>query len=130
MRILQLVAGEKWTGAAAVVFDQTAALVAAGVEAQFAFVSNSLLERRLLPLGWARPLLTRPTGPFDYVQDAARLRATIRRERFDLVLRRRDYFEPGPQALFKLARGPEFASRAAALGGYEVADSGTVLLNR
>jgi molybdate-binding protein len=51
-------------------------------------------------------------------------------ERFDLVLRRRDYFEPGPQALFKLARGPEFAARAAALGGYEIADSGTVLLNR
>lgn len=51
-------------------------------------------------------------------------------ERFDLVLRRRDYFEPGPQALFKLAHGPEFKSRAAALGGYEVADSGTVLLNR
>ena len=51
-------------------------------------------------------------------------------ERFDLVLRRRDYFEPGPQALFKLARGPELASRAAALGGYEIADSGTVLLNR
>ena len=51
-------------------------------------------------------------------------------ERFDLVLRRRDYFEPGPQALFKLARSPEFASRAAALGGYEVADSGMVLLNR
>ncbi len=51
-------------------------------------------------------------------------------EKFDLVLRRRDYFEPGPQALFKLARGPEFMSRAAALGGYEVADTGTVLLNR
>ncbi|HEY8267787.1 MAG TPA: helix-turn-helix transcriptional regulator [Xanthobacteraceae bacterium] len=51
-------------------------------------------------------------------------------EKFDLVLRRRDYFEPGPQVLFKLARSPEFASRAAALGGYEVADSGTVLLNR
>lgn len=51
-------------------------------------------------------------------------------EKFDLVLRRRDYFEPGPQALFKLARGPEYASRAAALGGYDVTDSGTVLLNR
>jgi len=51
-------------------------------------------------------------------------------ERFDLVLRRRDYFEPGPQALFKLARSPELASRAVALGGYEIADSGTVLLNR
>ena len=28
MRVLQLVAGEKWTGPAAVVFDQTAALIA------------------------------------------------------------------------------------------------------
>ena len=51
MRLLQLVAGEKWTGAAAVVYDQTAALVAAGVEAQFGFVRDSPLSRRLLPLG-------------------------------------------------------------------------------
>ena len=51
-------------------------------------------------------------------------------ERFDLVLRRRDYFEPGPQALFKLARSAEFAARAAALGGYEIAESGSVVLNR
>lgn len=51
-------------------------------------------------------------------------------ERFDLVLRRRDYFEPGPQALFRLAQRPEFATRAAALGGYDVAETGTVLLNR
>jgi excisionase family DNA binding protein len=51
-------------------------------------------------------------------------------ERFDLVLRRRDYFEPGPQALFRLARSAEFAARAAALGGYEIAESGSVVLNR
>jgi molybdate-binding protein len=51
-------------------------------------------------------------------------------ERFDLVLRRRDYFEPGPQALFKLGRSTEFAARAAALGGYDVAESGSVVLNR
>ena len=41
MRVLNLVAGQKWTGTAAVVFDQTAALVDAGVEAQFAFVGDS-----------------------------------------------------------------------------------------
>ena len=63
MRVLNLVAGEKWTGPAAVVFDQTAALVAAGIEAQYAFVAGSLLAQRLLPLGWARPLLTHPRTP-------------------------------------------------------------------
>jgi glycosyltransferase involved in cell wall biosynthesis len=85
VRILQLVAGEKWTGPAAVVFDQTAALVSAGIEAQFGFIGDSPLARRLHPLGWARPLLTRPRGPGDYWRDVARLRATLVREKFDVV---------------------------------------------
>jgi putative molybdopterin biosynthesis protein len=51
-------------------------------------------------------------------------------ERFDLVLRRRDYFEPGPQALFALMRSPAFAARATALGGYNTTESGRVVLNR
>jgi glycosyltransferase involved in cell wall biosynthesis len=85
VRILNLVAGEKWTGAAAVVYDQTAALVASGIEAQFGFVRDSPLSRRLLPLGWARPLLSRPRGPLDYVRDVRSLRETLRRESFDVV---------------------------------------------
>src|SRR5688572_22386505 len=85
MRILQLVAGEKWTGAAAVVFDQTAALVAAGVETQFGFVRGSPLAARLGPLGWARPLLSRSRGPGDYLRDRRTLAETILRERFDVV---------------------------------------------
>ncbi len=51
-------------------------------------------------------------------------------ERFDLVLRRRDYFEPGPQALFALMRSPVFTARATALGGYDTTESGCVVLNR
>ncbi len=85
MRILNLVAGEKWTGPAAVAFDQTAALVAAGVEAQFAFVAGSLLAQRILPLGWARPLITHPRTPGNVLRDARRLRETILRERFDIL---------------------------------------------
>jgi glycosyltransferase involved in cell wall biosynthesis len=85
MRLLQLVAGEKWTGAAAVVYDQTAALVASGVEAQFGFVRDSPLAARLLPLGWARPLLSRPRGPLNHARDVRSLRETLRRERFDVV---------------------------------------------
>ena len=85
MRILQLIAGEKWTGAAAVVFDQTAALVAAGVEAQFGFVRDSPLARRLLPLGWARPLLSPARERLRYFRDVRELRETIDRESFDVV---------------------------------------------
>jgi excisionase family DNA binding protein len=51
-------------------------------------------------------------------------------ESFDLVTRRRDYFEKGAQALFGFMRTPAFTARAAALGGYDTAETGRVLLNR
>ncbi len=85
MRVLNLVAGQKWTGTAAVVFDQTAALVAAGIEAQFGFVGNSPLAERLFPLGWARPILSPLRGPLDYVREIRRLSQTLGREPFDVV---------------------------------------------
>src|SRR5262249_58759065 len=40
-------------------------------------------------------------------------------EHFDLVLRQRDYFLPGPQALFAFLRSPVLRERAAELGGYD-----------
>ena len=49
-------------------------------------------------------------------------------ERFDLVLRQRDYFMPGPQALFGFMRQPVLRDRAAELGGYDVSDAGAVRL--
>jgi excisionase family DNA binding protein len=49
-------------------------------------------------------------------------------ERFDLVMRQRDYFMKGPQALFGFMRGAGFPERAAELGGYDVDDSGAVRL--
>ncbi len=141
MRILNLVAGEKWTGPAAVVFDQTAALIAAGVEAQFAFVAGSPLAERLLPLGWARPLITHPRTPGNFLRDAARLRETILREKFDILnahtthdhalaalaavgtparlartLHHLRYARPGPASslLFRRTRAFAFSNRAIA----------------
>ncbi len=49
-------------------------------------------------------------------------------ERFDLVLRQRDYFLPGPQSLFAFARTAGFRERAAELGGYDVGEVGRVRL--
>lgn len=50
----------------------------------------------------------------------------LRWERFDLALRRRDYFEPPLQRLLRFARDEAFARQAAALGGYGIAETGTV----
>lgn len=49
-------------------------------------------------------------------------------ERFDLVMRQRDYFMKGPQALFGFMRDAGFPERAAELGGYDVGDAGAVRL--
>jgi putative molybdopterin biosynthesis protein len=53
----------------------------------------------------------------------------VHRERFDLALRRRDYFEKPVQALLGFARTPVFAAHAAELGGYDIARLGEVAYN-
>jgi putative molybdopterin biosynthesis protein len=50
-------------------------------------------------------------------------------ERFDLLLRRRDYFEPPFQRLLAFAAGPSFRDHAASLTGYDVSSLGTVRYN-
>ena len=50
-------------------------------------------------------------------------------ERLDLVLRRRDYFEPPVQTLLAFLRTPEFGAQAKALGGYDVSATGRVVFN-
>jgi putative molybdopterin biosynthesis protein len=47
-------------------------------------------------------------------------------ERFDLVMRNRDYFRPPLQRLLNFLRAPEFAARAKELGGYDVSGAGAV----
>jgi putative molybdopterin biosynthesis protein len=49
-------------------------------------------------------------------------------ERFDLVLRQRDYFLPAQQALFSFLGSAAFRSRAKALPGYDIGETGKVRL--
>ena len=49
-------------------------------------------------------------------------------ERFDLVMRQRDYFMKGPQALFEFVRQAGFRDRASEFGGYDVGEAGAVRL--
>ncbi len=50
-------------------------------------------------------------------------------ERFDLLVGRRDYFEPPFQALLAITRTRRFAERAATLGGYDLSGTGAVHYN-
>jgi len=47
-------------------------------------------------------------------------------ERFDLVMRQRDYFRPPMQTFLKLLGSSAFAARAAALGGFDVSGAGAI----
>lgn len=53
----------------------------------------------------------------------------LHRERYDLAIARRDYFEPSFQALLKFARSPRFVERAKALAGYDISGLGQVIYN-
>lgn len=47
-------------------------------------------------------------------------------ERFDLVVRQRDYFRPPMQTLVTFFHSPTFAARAKEIGGYDISDIGVV----
>ena len=107
--------------------------------------AQQLLETRLAEAGLASPdrMLVCPTGT-DLAQAvraghadcgvASRAVAAaaglaflpLAWERFDLAMRQRDYFRPAMQALAAFLRQPAFAAHAADLGGYDVAQAGTV----
>ena len=53
----------------------------------------------------------------------------LHREPFDLVMRRRAYFEPPVQHLLAFTREPRFRRQAEALGGYDVSATGEIVHN-
>jgi molybdate-binding protein len=53
----------------------------------------------------------------------------LTRERFDVVVYRRAYFEPPFQRFVKFCESPAFAAKAGELGGYDISGLGTVRYN-
>ncbi len=53
----------------------------------------------------------------------------LMRERYDLLVNRRDYFEPPLQSLVAFTRNQSFRARVAELGGYDVSGLGRIHLN-
>jgi len=53
----------------------------------------------------------------------------LHRERYDLMIRRRDFFQPPLRRLMAFCESPEFSARAAEMAGYDLAGFGTVHFN-
>ena len=53
----------------------------------------------------------------------------LQKERYDLAIRRREYFEPGFQKFLAFTRAERFADKADSLGGYDVSGLGRVVYN-
>jgi putative molybdopterin biosynthesis protein len=53
----------------------------------------------------------------------------LAKERFDLVTRRFDYFEPPIQKLLSFCRSTAFTEKAEELGGYDIRNTGGIVLN-
>jgi putative molybdopterin biosynthesis protein len=53
----------------------------------------------------------------------------LQRERYDIAVGRRDYFEPSFQRLLGFTRSARFAEKAAELGGYDISGLGRVVYN-
>jgi putative molybdopterin biosynthesis protein len=51
------------------------------------------------------------------------------RERFDLLVWRREWFEPPVQQLLKFTRSPRFRERAEQLSGYDISGLGNIHFN-
>lgn len=98
VRVLHLVAADRWTGAAATALQLAEALRAAGVECHFAYRPGRNLEQRLSALPWCRPALVKERTP-------GQLRAAVHRvgslaQGFDVL----HVHLPHDHALLRLAR--------------------------
>ncbi len=74
MRVLHLVAADRWTGAAATALQLVEALRDAGVDARFAYRPGHNLETRLAGLDWARPILVKERSLGDLRRTVAAVR--------------------------------------------------------
>jgi len=85
MRVLHLVSGNRWTGAASPAFFEAVALRETGVEALYAYVGGYNLQDRIGHLPWALPMIEKRQNPASFLRNANRLSDFVRKEGVDLV---------------------------------------------
>jgi glycosyltransferase involved in cell wall biosynthesis len=85
MRVLHLAAGNRWTGAAAPAFAETAALREAGVDAHYAYVGGYKLQQTLAHVDFAHPVIAKRQNPVSFLRTAAAIENLVKRHGFDVI---------------------------------------------
>lgn len=85
MRILHLVSGNRWTGAASPSFFETVALREAGVDALYAYVGGYNLQDRVRHLSWTTPLIEKRQNPASFIRNAKQLADFVRQQKIDIL---------------------------------------------
>lgn len=85
MRVLHLVSGNRWTGAASPAFFEVVALRETGVDALYAYVGGYNLQDRIGHLTWALPMIEKRQNPASFLRNADHLTEFVRRESVDLI---------------------------------------------
>ena len=85
MKVLHLAAGNRWTGAAATAFAETAALREAGVDAHYAYVGGYKLQQKLAHYDFAHPVIAKAQNPWSFARTVESIARLIDHHRFDVV---------------------------------------------
>lgn len=85
MRVLHLVSGNRWTGAAAPAFFEAVALRETGVDALYAYVGGYNLQDRIGHLPWTLPLIEKKQNPASFLRNGGHLADFVRREGIDIL---------------------------------------------
>ncbi|MDP9361008.1 MAG: glycosyltransferase family 4 protein [Acidobacteriota bacterium] len=85
MKVLHLAAGNRWTGATAPAFAETAALREAGVDAHYAYVGGYKLQQKIGHYDFAHPIIAKAQNPWSFAHTVEVIARLIDHHRFDVV---------------------------------------------
>lgn len=85
MKVLHVVAGNRWTGAAAPAFAEVAALRAEGVDAHYAYVGGYKLEAKIGHRDFTHPIIPKAQNPLSFAAALRSINHLIEHHGFDII---------------------------------------------
>jgi glycosyltransferase involved in cell wall biosynthesis len=85
MKVLHLASANRWTGAAAPAFAETAALREAGIDAHYAYVGGYKLAAKLERVDFAHPIIEKAQNPRAFRRSVSALERLLLHHRFDVI---------------------------------------------
>ena len=85
MKVLHLASANRWTGAAAPAFAETAALREAGIDAHYAYVGGYKLGAKLARVDFAHPVIDKAQNPSAFRCSLGAIERLLLHHRFDII---------------------------------------------